>query len=129
MPDKNFRTDDLYTVVSGKEMVNGAIVNSGMVENILKAGASDNGTRGKMNIYARLYLTIDGKDFLIVGITLVIVFVVSLLNERGIMVREKLKQMPIVLRWVILYLLIFYIITFGAYGAGYIPVDPMYANF
>lgn len=74
-------------------------------------------------------LTIDGKDFLIVGITLVIIFVISLLNERGICVREKLKEMPLVLRWAILYLLIFYIITFGAYGAGYIPVDPMYANF
>lgn len=74
-------------------------------------------------------LRIDPQDFLIVGITLMIVFAVSLLNERGIRVRQALQKQPTVLRWAILYGLIFYIITFGAYGVGYIPVNPMYANF
>lgn len=74
-------------------------------------------------------MQISGKDFAIVGITLIFIFVVSLLNERGIRVREWLKKQPLALRWAMLYVLIFYIITFGAYGVGYIPVDPMYANF
>ena len=64
MPDENFRTDDLYTQIAGEEMVNGAVVNSGIIENILKTDAEDNNSRGSMNIYARLYLTIDGKDYL-----------------------------------------------------------------
>ena len=72
---------------------------------------------------------IDPKDFLIVGITLVIILVVSILNERGIQVRQALQNQPLVIRWAVLYALLFYIIIFGAYGVGYVPVDPMYANF
>jgi len=72
---------------------------------------------------------IDGKDFLIVGITLVIVFTVSLLQERGIAIRQTLAKKPLALRWLVLYALIFYILIFGAYGVGYVPVNPMYANF
>lgn len=64
MPDENFRTDDLYTQIAGEEMINGAVVNSGIIENILKTDAEDNSSRGSMNIYARLYLTIDGEDYL-----------------------------------------------------------------
>lgn len=74
-------------------------------------------------------LGLDMQDLLIVAVTLVIVFVISLLNERGIRIRETLRQKPLWLRWALLYALIFYIILFGAYGKGYVPVNPMYANF
>ena len=74
-------------------------------------------------------LSIDGKDFLIVGVTVLIVFIVSLLNEKGICVRKALAEKPLPVRWAVLYALILYIIIFGAYGVGYVPVDPMYANF
>jgi len=74
-------------------------------------------------------LSVDSKDFLIVGITLVTVLVISLLNERGIVVRDALQKQHTVVRWALLYALIFYIIVFGAYGVGYVPVNPMYANF
>lgn len=74
-------------------------------------------------------LGVDWQDMLIVGITIIIVFVVSLMNEKGIKLRESLAKKNIVLRWSVFYILIFYIIIFGAYGFGYIPVDPMYAQF
>ena len=74
-------------------------------------------------------LSIDPKDFLIVAVTVVIVFTVSFLQERGIPIRQTLKKKPAALRWALLYALIFYIIIFGAYGKGYVPVNPMYANF
>ena len=74
-------------------------------------------------------LSIDPQDFIIIGITLVAVFIVSLMNEKGISLRDKIAKRGIVTRWCIFYALILFIIIFGAYGFGYIPVDPMYANF
>lgn len=74
-------------------------------------------------------LGIDRGDFLITVVTVVIVFIVSLLNEHGIPVRERLKQRSTAVRWAVLYALILYIVIFGAYGFHYTPVDPMYANF
>jgi D-alanyl-lipoteichoic acid acyltransferase DltB (MBOAT superfamily) len=74
-------------------------------------------------------LGMDPADFFITVVTLVIVFCVSLANERGICLRKQLQQKPTPVRWAVLYALIFYILIFGAYGQGYVPVDPMYANF
>jgi alginate O-acetyltransferase complex protein AlgI len=66
---------------------------------------------------------------MIVAVTLLIVFVVSVINEKGKSVRALLAQRPAAVRWAAFYALILFIIVFGAYGKGYIPVDPMYANF
>ena len=74
-------------------------------------------------------VSIDKYDFRIVAVTVAIVFVVSLLNERGVEIRQELKKQKTAVRWAILYALILYIVIFGAYGYGYVPVDPMYANF
>jgi len=74
-------------------------------------------------------LGLDRFDFFIVGITLLIVFIISILNERGIFIRSALAQRNIVFRWAMLYALILYIVVFGAYGLSYIPVDPLYAQF
>lgn len=74
-------------------------------------------------------LGVDIQDLIIVGVTLLIVFVISILNEKGIQVRASLQKRNVVVRWAVLYALILYIIIFGAYGTGYIPVDPIYANF
>ena len=56
-------------------------------------------------------------------------FFVSVINEKGKSVRALLAQRPAAVRWTVFYALILFIIVFGAYGKGYIPVDPMYANF
>ena len=74
-------------------------------------------------------LGIDFFDFAIVAITLVIIFAVSLANERKISVREVIDKQKITLRYIVFLGLITYIIIFGAYGAGYVPVAPIYANF
>ena len=68
-------------------------------------------------------------DFIIVFLILIIVFVISVLKEKKIDVREKIANYPIPLRWTIYYVLILIIIIFGAYGVGYAPVDPLYVNF
>lgn len=74
-------------------------------------------------------LGIDPADFVVVAITLAIVFAVSLYNEKGKSVRRLLATQKTPVRWAVLYGLILFIVVFGAYGYGYIPVDPMYANF
>ena len=74
-------------------------------------------------------LGLDIPDYLILAIALIVVFIISLLKEKNINICEELSNKKIVTRWLILYLLIFAIIIFGAYGAGYQPVDPIYADF
>ena len=74
-------------------------------------------------------LHLDAQDLIITGITLLIVLTISILNERGIVVREWLQKRRAVVRWAILYAMILYIVLFGAYGKNYLPVDPMYAFF
>ncbi len=72
---------------------------------------------------------LDEGEFIILGITLILLLIASILHEKGISIREEISKKPIYIRWFCYYALLFYIVIFGAYGAGYIPVDPMYANF
>ena len=51
------------------------------------------------------------------------------LKEKDINIRESVAKMNICFRWTLYYALILIIIIFGAYGFGYAPVDPIYANF
>ena len=76
-----------------------------------------------------LSLGIDKCDILIIFITLVAIFIIGLLKEKGMNVREEISKKKIVTRWIIYYILILAIIIFGAYGPGYLPVDPIYADF
>ncbi len=76
-----------------------------------------------------LSLGLDVQDYIILIIALIFVFIMSLLKEKGINVREKLSTKKVWVRWAILYAVILAVIIFGAYGPGYIPVDPIYADF
>ena len=72
---------------------------------------------------------LDRMDYLIVAITIGVVFIISLLQERGIGIRAWVADRNIVVRFLFWYLLLLVIIIFGAYGVGYVPVDPIYAAF
>ena len=74
-------------------------------------------------------LGIDIKDIAIVLVAVLIVFIISILNEKGVPVGERVNNLKLPVRWVILFSLIMFIVIFGAYGPGYIPVDPIYAEF
>lgn len=71
----------------------------------------------------------DKYDFIVVIIALIIVSIVSILSEKGINVREAIAARNICVRWIIYIALIMAIVIFGAYGMGYLPVDPIYAGF
>ena len=74
-------------------------------------------------------LGLDGQDVVITCIAVLIVFIISVLKECGVEVRELLEKQNVVVRWSVMYGLILFVIIFGAYGLGYIPVNPIYANF
>lgn len=76
-----------------------------------------------------LKLGLDVYDYLILVVFLIVVFVISILKEKNINIREEVSKKNIFIRWTIYYALILSIILFGAYGSGYIPVDPIYADF
>lgn len=72
---------------------------------------------------------VDAHDFVITLFSLILVCVISLLKEREVRIRQSIATKPLPVRWACYYGLILLIVIFGAYGYGYIPVDPMYANF
>ncbi len=72
---------------------------------------------------------LDLKDLIILVLALIVILVISILKEKGIDVREAIRNKNIFLRWTIYYALILSIIVFGAFGSGYVPVDPIYADF
>lgn len=74
-------------------------------------------------------LKLDLHDIAIVVVALAFIFVISVLNEKGISVRDSVAKKNIAIRWAAVYALILFIVIFGAYGKGYVAVDPIYANF
>ncbi len=74
-------------------------------------------------------LGMDQKDFFITAVALGMVLLVSILRERHVPIRTALAQKKLPIRWAVYYGLILFIVIFGAYGYGYVPVDPIYAGF
>lgn len=74
-------------------------------------------------------LGLDVPDCFVLVIALLIVFIVGVLKERDVHIRDEISKKKIGIRWILFYVLIFSIIIFGAYGPGYEPVDPIYADF
>lgn len=69
------------------------------------------------------------SDFLIIVIGTIIMFVVGLLQERGMKIREEISKQNLVFRWILYYMVIFAIIIFGIYGPGYVASDFIYGQF
>ena len=72
---------------------------------------------------------LDYKDFIVLIIGIIVVFVISLLREKNVDIRAKFLEKKTFTRWAILIAVIVIIFIFGAYGKGYVPVDPIYADF
>lgn len=72
---------------------------------------------------------IDKYDILFSMMGIFIVFVVDILHEKGISIRERVASFRLPLRWGFWYAVILCIVIFGAYGAGYTIVDMIYAAY
>ena len=71
----------------------------------------------------------DSRDYVVLMLGMVGMFIMSVVREKGIDVRENISRKNIWIRWAIYYGLILLLLIFGAYGQGYVPVDPIYADF
>lgn len=71
----------------------------------------------------------DRQDYLIIIVCAVLLFVMGILQEKGIKIRASIAKRNIAVQFAVYYALIIFIVIFGAYGVGYVPLDPIYAGF
>lgn len=71
----------------------------------------------------------DKQDYIIIIVSAVLLFIIGVLQEKGMNIRESVAKKNIAVQFAVYYALILFIIIFGAYGAGYVPLDPIYAGF
>ncbi len=76
-----------------------------------------------------LSLGLDGIELTIAVVSLFMLLCVSILQERFGCVRELLARQHLIIRWVVLYALVFYVILLGYYGPGYSATEFIYQGF
>ena len=77
-------------------------------------------------------LGLGKKDYLVVLIGGLIIFIASIIQERaknGLDIRHMLDQKPFILRFALLFVALISIVVFGIYGSGYSAADFVYAQF
>lgn len=77
---------------------------------------------------AMLNFGLSGVEFIIVIVSLFILLVVSLLQQKG-SVRDMIAARALPIRWLIWYMLLFWVILFGSYGPEYNAADFIYQGF
>ena len=63
-----------------------------------------------------LTLGLEARDYVIILVGCIVVFIISVLKEKGINIRESIASKNIVIRWTLYYVLILVIIMFGYTG-------------
>lgn len=76
-----------------------------------------------------LSMGMDAKDFAVVIVSVAVLLVVGILRERGVDIVGRIGGWKLPARWAVWYAVFLVLLIFGAYGAAYTPVDPMYAQF
>lgn len=74
-------------------------------------------------------LGLDRPNFNLAVIVLILLMWVDVKQERGVVIREKIELLPIVLRWIFWILAIFAVLIFGVYGVGYDASAFIYMNY
>lgn len=75
-----------------------------------------------------LQLGLEWKEWIILLVSLLLLWIVSLAQQRG-SVREWIAKQNIVIRWTLLYALLFWVILMGNYGPGYSAAEFIYQGF
>ena len=74
-------------------------------------------------------LGLERIDFWILILSILILAGVDILHVRGVRIRETIAGWPLVIRWGLIYLLIFWILLFGIYGPAYDAASFIYFQF
>ena len=72
---------------------------------------------------------LDWVEMTIAIVSLIILLVISILQEKGIKIRESISRKSLPVRWMIWYALLFYTILLGYYGPGYSAAEFIYQGF
>ena len=75
-----------------------------------------------------LQLGLELKEWIILILSLTLLWIVSVMQQKG-SVREWLANRNIVVRWMLLYALLFWVILMGNYGPGYSAAEFIYQGF
>lgn len=65
-----------------------------------------------------LKLGLGRKDYIIIAVSIFLLIVISFFQERGIQIRQWIDQRCIILRWLLLYGMIFFFIAFAVTGVN-----------
>ena len=74
-------------------------------------------------------LGLDRKDFWVGMAAIALLWFISIQQEKGVKIRERIASLPLVLRWIIYYGAVFSVIIFGIYGAGHHSSSFVYMQF
>lgn len=72
---------------------------------------------------------LNPKEFLMMIMLIVLLYIVDILHNRGIHFRQELMKQNIIVRYIIYMLVLFTIIILGIYGKGYSATSFIYTNF
>ena len=82
----------------------------------------------RFNINLLLNTGLNIREYVLLIISFILFIIIGILGKNGD-VREKIFKQNIIVRWGIIYALVFGVIIFGCYGVGYDPVAFFYREF
>ena len=74
-------------------------------------------------------LGLDWKECQMLAVSIVVLIIVSFMQERGTKVSDKILKMPVIIRGSIYIFAIIFIMIFGTYGYGYNSQAFIYGGF
>ena len=78
--------------------------------------------------YSGCYVRKLLKKWVVLILSLTLLWIVSVMQQKG-SIREWLAKKNIVVRWILLYALLFWVILMGNYGPGYSAAEFIYQGF
>ena len=71
-------------------------------------------------------INLDYKNYIVLGVALLIVLIISIIQEKGIHIRESIGKWNSVFRWLVYFIILIMIMVFGIYGPGYDAANFIY---